>query len=122
MNVCKTWWICNDCVGYKWSREVRWVFSSVLQPIFDCLISSLNTRSITGFDTRSPAALNHLSNLFSPLAYVSTPQCIESRHETWILDHECHKFGWVTANVEEFKAILFDEAFEVLMCRQSHTM
>lgn len=64
---------------------------------------------VSSFDTRPPAAHEHLLDTLAPLCNLAALQSIDTRHQAGVLDHEGHELSGVAPDAEELEAILLDE-------------
>ena len=58
--------------------------------------------AISRLDARSPAAIYNLIDAIPASANIAAFQRVQVGDESWVLDHVCHEFSRVGADVEEF--------------------
>lgn len=88
MNMSEAGGVGNDGVCNKGSVSRVAV---VRVPVADVGVRSFRPKAISGFEARSPATLEHFSDILTPPSDVSFAHSVEARHEAWILNHEGHE-------------------------------
>lgn len=119
----EAWRVGNDSIGDKRTcrRHARLAISSC-HPRFGRPVRCLCSGAVAGLVARPPEPRNHTAKLFAAPTNIPPAQCIEAGHQAWILDHECHELGRISANIEEFEAIVLDKTSEDWMGSKAHTV
>ena len=113
VNMRKAWRVCDDGIGHK--RSIACIARKILVRV-ESSTSGMRLwcrpKTIASFDTRAPAADQHLSDALTTLADLAILESIESWHQAGMLDHERHKLRGVSSYAEELEAVLLDEALK----------
>ena len=89
MHMTHAGWVCNDCIGDKGRLS-----------------------SLVSFDTRLPAAFQHLSEHVSFAAYVTGFDTGEAGDQTGVFDDVCHELGGVASQGIKLESSGAHEVFE----------